>query len=52
MRTPPDIGIHADPILAGLVVPRPIAWVSTLIDIGTANAAPFSFFNVLGDVPI
>ena len=49
-------GIHADrayPILASLVVPRPIAWVTTLDENGVVNAAPFSFFNVLGaDPPI
>jgi len=37
-------------LLAGLVVPRPIALVSTLAR-GVVNAAPFSFFNVLGDDP-
>ena len=48
------LGAHADrayPILAGLVVPRPIAWVTTLHENGTVNAAPFSFFNVFGDDP-
>ena len=45
---------HADrayPILAGLVTPRPIAWVTTLNEDGTVNAAPFSFFNVFGAEP-
>jgi flavin reductase (DIM6/NTAB) family NADH-FMN oxidoreductase RutF len=45
---------HADrayPILAGLVVPRPIAWVTTLNEDGSINVAPFSFFNVFGDEP-
>lgn len=45
---------HADrayPILAGLVTPRPIAWVTTLNEDGSVNAAPFSFFNVFGDDP-
>lgn len=45
---------HADrayPILAGLVTPRPIAWVTTLNEDGTVNAAPFSFFNVFGSDP-
>ncbi len=45
---------HADrayPILAGLVTPRPIAWVTTLNENGSVNAAPFSFFNVFGDDP-
>lgn len=38
-------------ILAGLVTPRPIALVTTLDEHGRINAAPFSFFNVLGDSP-
>ncbi len=48
------LGEHADrayPILAGLVTPRPIAWVTTLNEDGSVNAAPFSFFNVFGDEP-
>ncbi|WP_052573572.1 flavin reductase family protein [Haloferula sp. BvORR071] len=48
------LGEHADrayAILAGLVMPRPIAWVTTLNEDGTVNAAPFSFFNVFGDDP-
>jgi flavin reductase (DIM6/NTAB) family NADH-FMN oxidoreductase RutF len=48
------LGEHADrayPILAGLVTPRPIAWVTTLNEDGGVNAAPFSFFNVFGDDP-
>lgn len=40
-------------VLASLVTPRPIAWVTTLSPDGMVNAAPFSFFNVLGaDPPI
>lgn len=45
---------HADrayPILASLVTPRPIAWVTTICAKGSINAAPFSFFNVLGANP-
>lgn len=45
---------HADrayPILAGLVTPRPIAWVTTLNEDGSVNVAPFSFFNVFGAEP-
>ncbi|MFE2431763.1 flavin reductase family protein [Streptomyces sp. NPDC059373] len=33
-------------LLTSVVVPRPIAWVSTLSDGGTANLAPHSFFTV------
>ena len=44
---------RAYPILASLVVPRPIALVTTLSLDGKLNAAPFSFFNLLGaDPPI
>ncbi|MFD2256536.1 flavin reductase family protein [Luteolibacter algae] len=48
------LGKHADrayPILASLVTPRPIAWVTTLNADGSVNAAPFSFFNVFGANP-
>jgi flavin reductase (DIM6/NTAB) family NADH-FMN oxidoreductase RutF len=47
-------GKHADrayAILASLVTPRPIAWVTSLSPDGVVNAAPFSFFNVLGANP-
>ncbi|MEH0552018.1 flavin reductase family protein [Streptomyces sp. B21-101] len=33
-------------LLTAVVVPRPIAWVSTLAADGTANLAPHSFFTV------
>jgi len=38
-------------VLVSLVVPRPIAWVTTVDPEGIINAAPFSFFNVLGAKP-
>jgi len=38
-------------LLASVVSPRPIAWVTTLNEDGSVNAAPFSFFNVVGDEP-
>src|SRR6476660_9170662 len=37
-------------ILINSVVPRPIAWVSTLND-GQLNLAPFSFFNAVSAKP-
>jgi len=44
---------RAYPILASLVTPRPIALVTTTSPDGKVNAAPFSFFNLLGaDPPI
>jgi len=47
-------GQHAErayPLLASLVTPRPIAWVTTLGPDGVVNLAPFSFFNLLGANP-
>jgi flavin reductase (DIM6/NTAB) family NADH-FMN oxidoreductase RutF len=38
-------------MLASLITPRPIAWVTTLSADGKLNAAPFSFFNALGGNP-
>ena len=38
-------------LLIGLVIPRPIAWVSTVSENGVANCAPFSFFNVISEEP-
>jgi flavin reductase (DIM6/NTAB) family NADH-FMN oxidoreductase RutF len=38
-------------LLVGCVVPRPIAFVSSLSRSGTANLAPFSFFNAGGAHP-
>lgn len=40
-------------LLAGVVVPRPIAFTTTLDAEGRVNAAPFSFFNIMGyDPPV
>ena len=38
-------------LLASLVTPRPIAFVTTLSPEGKINAAPFSFFNLMGANP-
>lgn len=38
-------------LLCGVVVPRPIALVTTLDTNGAVNAAPFSFFNVFSEDP-
>jgi flavin reductase (DIM6/NTAB) family NADH-FMN oxidoreductase RutF len=38
-------------LLISVVVPRPIALVTSLDDAGVVNAAPFSFFNALGSDP-
>jgi len=37
--------------LIGVVVPRPIAFISTLGASGRRNLAPFSFFNAISSVP-
>jgi flavin reductase (DIM6/NTAB) family NADH-FMN oxidoreductase RutF len=44
-------GAQRHKLLSGLVVPRPIALVTTIGETGVVNAAPFSFFNVLGEDP-
>lgn len=48
--TPP---LECYKLLIGSVVPRPIAFVSTVSSSGVRNLAPFSFFNgVCGEPPI
>ncbi len=36
---------HAHDLLTGSIIPRPIAWVTTLNREGALNIAPFSFFT-------
>jgi flavin reductase (DIM6/NTAB) family NADH-FMN oxidoreductase RutF len=38
-------------LLIGLVVPRPIAWITSLDLAGRLNAAPFSAYNYVGTDP-
>jgi flavin reductase (DIM6/NTAB) family NADH-FMN oxidoreductase RutF len=38
-------------LLAATVMPRPIAWVVSQDEAGQVNAAPYSFFNVMGSAP-
>lgn len=38
-------------LLSALIVPRPVAWVTTMSRQGVVNAAPYSFFNVFGQDP-
>lgn len=38
-------------LMASLIVPRPIALVTTLGPDGVVNAAPFSMFNMVGEEP-
>jgi flavin reductase (DIM6/NTAB) family NADH-FMN oxidoreductase RutF len=39
-------------LICGIVVPRPIALVTSSDAAGRVNAAPFSFFNVFADDPV
>lgn len=38
-------------LLTAVIVPRPVAWVTTQDRSGRVNAAPFSFFNLFGQDP-
>lgn len=38
-------------LMTAVVVPRPIAWVSTLSTAGVANLAPFSYFTSVSNKP-
>jgi len=38
-------------LLTSLVVPRPIAWITSLSPTGVVNLAPYSFFNAVGTNP-
>lgn len=38
-------------VMTGLVIPRPIAWVSTLGEGGVRNVAPHSYFNAVAHDP-
>ncbi|AMJ65697.1 flavin reductase family protein [Hymenobacter sp. PAMC 26628] len=39
-------------LLTGAIIPRPIAVVSTVSPAGVFNAAPFSYFNIVGHAPM
>lgn len=49
LDTLPDDRVYK--ILCSLVIPRPIALVSSADANGVVNAAPFSFFNVFSEAP-
>lgn len=38
-------------LLTGIIIPRPIGWISTVSPNGEYNLAPFSFFNAVGEDP-
>lgn len=38
-------------MLCAAVIPRPVAWITSIDPAGVVNAAPYSFFNVFSDEP-
>ncbi|AJP70792.1 flavin reductase family protein [Sphingomonas hengshuiensis] len=38
-------------VMSSAITPRPIAWVTSCSAAGIRNAAPYSFFNMMGDSP-
>ncbi|MCW5687353.1 MAG: flavin reductase family protein [Pseudolabrys sp.] len=49
---PSELGAEqAYRLLTGIVVPRPIAWVSSLSETGSVNLAPFSTFTFVSPKP-
>lgn len=50
---PEDLSIgNRYKLMIGAIVPRPIAFVSTMSTAGVSNLAPFSFFNGVGSNPM
>lgn len=54
MQIDPALHPYADnyQILTNVIVPRPIAWVTSQNRSGLINLAPFSFFNAVGSDPL
>jgi flavin reductase (DIM6/NTAB) family NADH-FMN oxidoreductase RutF len=54
MQLDPALQSAADnyKLLTNLVVPRPIAWVTSQSQSGVVNLAPYSFFNAVGSNPL
>ncbi len=54
MQIDPALQSHATnyKLLTNLVVPRPIAWITSRGPDGVTNLAPFSFFNAVGANPV
>jgi flavin reductase (DIM6/NTAB) family NADH-FMN oxidoreductase RutF len=42
---------HCYKLLTGVVIPRPIAWITSVSDDGVVNLAPFSQFTILSYSP-
>jgi flavin reductase (DIM6/NTAB) family NADH-FMN oxidoreductase RutF len=54
MQIDPALHSPADnyKLLTNVVVPRPIAWVTSMNREGLVNLAPYSFFNAVGSDPL
>lgn len=54
MQIDPALHSTADnyKVLTNLVVPRPIAWITSQNRSGVVNLAPFSFFNAVSSNPL
>ena len=54
MQIDPALQSKADnyKLLTNLVIPRPIAWITSQSPSGVINLAPFSFFNAVGADPL
>ena len=48
---PGEQGVDSYQLLTALIVPRPIAWVSSVSAAGVGNLAPHSFFTVASENP-
>ena len=51
MKIDPNNFENFNRVLTGVIVPRPIAFVSTISADGIVNLAPFSFFNAVAYAP-
>jgi flavin reductase (DIM6/NTAB) family NADH-FMN oxidoreductase RutF len=54
MQIDPSLNTAKDnyKLLSSLVIPRPIAWITSMSESGIVNLAPFSFFNAVGSDPM
>nr|MBL8412697.1 flavin reductase family protein [Dechloromonas sp.] len=54
MQIDPALQSKADnyKLLTNLIIPRPIAWITSCNPAGVVNLAPFSFFNAVGSDPV
>lgn len=47
-----DLGPEATyKLMTGMVVPRPIAWISSVSEVGAVNLAPFSCYTIVSNKP-